>query len=78
MMYDSVRQAKPALRSSFGVGRYNTRLNFYLFESARVAHIQRQSFSYHTELSKRRRESHTTDRFSSKHRRAANNRDLLS
>jgi heme/copper-type cytochrome/quinol oxidase subunit 1 len=28
MIYDSVRQAKPTIRNNFGVGRFNTRLNF--------------------------------------------------
>jgi hypothetical protein len=54
MMYDSVRQAKPAIRSTFGVGRYNTRLNFYIFEASRIAHIQRKSFSYHRQFSRQR------------------------
>ena len=32
MIYDSVRQAKATVRNTFGVGRFNTRLNFYFFE----------------------------------------------
>ena len=30
MIYDSIRQVKPTIRSNFGIGRFNTRLNFYL------------------------------------------------
>lgn len=44
MIYDSVRQAKPTIRNNFGVGRYNTRLNFYFFEINRLSFIQRKSF----------------------------------
>ena len=47
MMYDSIRQAKPAVRNNFGVGRFNTRLNFYLFEINRLSFIQRKSFHNH-------------------------------
>ena len=47
MMYDSIRQAKPAIRNNFGVGRFNTRLNFYLFEIHRLSFIQRKSFHNH-------------------------------
>ena len=47
MIYDSVRQAKPAIRNNFGVGRFNTRLNFYLFEAHRLSFIQRKSFHFH-------------------------------
>jgi heme/copper-type cytochrome/quinol oxidase subunit 1 len=31
MIYDSVRQAKPTIRNTFGVTRFNTRLNFFSF-----------------------------------------------
>jgi heme/copper-type cytochrome/quinol oxidase subunit 1 len=44
MIYDSVRQAKPTIRSNFGVGRFNTRLNFYFFEINRLDFLQRKSF----------------------------------
>lgn len=47
MMYDSIRQAKPSIRNNFGVGRFNTRLNFYLFEINRLSFIQRKSFHNH-------------------------------
>ena len=47
MMYDSIRQAKPSIRNNFGVGRFNTRLNFYLFEIHRLSFIQRKSFHNH-------------------------------
>lgn len=44
MIYDSVRQAKPAIRNNFGVGRFNTRLNFYLFEINRLSFTQKKNF----------------------------------
>jgi heme/copper-type cytochrome/quinol oxidase subunit 1 len=47
MMYDSIRQAKPAIRNNFGVGRFNTRLNFYFYEINRLSFIQRKSFHNH-------------------------------
>lgn len=47
MMYDSIRQAKPAIRNSFGVGRFNTRLNFYMFELNRLSFTQRKSLHNH-------------------------------
>jgi len=47
MTYDSVRQAKPTIRNNFGVGRFNTRLNFYLFEINRLNFIQRKSLHNH-------------------------------
>ena len=51
MMYDSIRQAKPSIRNNFGVGRFNTRLNFYLFEINRLSFIQRKSFHNHRFIS---------------------------
>ena len=47
MTYDSVRQAKPTIRNNFGVGRFNTRLNFYLFEINRLNFLQRKSLHNH-------------------------------
>jgi len=47
MMYDSIRQAKPAIRNNFGVGRFNTRLNFYFYEINRLSFIQRKNFYNH-------------------------------
>ena len=47
MIYDSIRQSKPAIRNTFGVGRFNTRLNFYFYEAGRVSFIQRKSFFLH-------------------------------
>ena len=47
MIFDSIRQAKPSIRNNFGVGRFNTRLNFYLFEISRLSFTQRKSFHNH-------------------------------
>ena len=44
MIYDSIRQAKPAIRNNFGAGRLNTRVSFYFFEINRLSFIQRKSF----------------------------------
>ena len=43
MIYDSIRQAKPAIRNTFGAGRFNTRLSFYFYEINRLTYIQRKS-----------------------------------
>lgn len=42
MIFDSLRQARAATRNSFGIGRYNTRLNFYLYEIARTKYLQQK------------------------------------
>ena len=44
MIYDSVRQAKPTIRNTFGVTRFNTRLNFYFFEISRLSFVQQKNF----------------------------------
>jgi hypothetical protein len=41
MIFDSMRQGRAAVRTSFGVSRFNTRLNFYLYEVARTLQTQR-------------------------------------
>jgi heme/copper-type cytochrome/quinol oxidase subunit 1 len=46
-IYDSIRQAKPAIRSNFGVSRFNTRTNFYFFEINRLSFLQRKSLYLH-------------------------------
>lgn len=42
MIFDSIRQGKAATRTTFGVGRYNTRLNFYIYEIARLTYVQQK------------------------------------
>lgn len=44
MIFDSMRQARTATRNSFGVTRFNTRLNFYIYEGARTWFIQRKGW----------------------------------
>lgn len=44
MIFDSLRQAKAATRNTFGVSRYNTRLNFYIYEISRLIYLQQKSF----------------------------------
>lgn len=51
MIYDSIRQSKPAVRNTFGVGRFNTRLNFYFFEIYRLRFTQQKNFM-HTRVSR--------------------------
>lgn len=51
MIYDSIRQSKPAIRNSFGVGRFNTRLNFYFFEIYRLKFTQQKNFIHNRALS---------------------------
>lgn len=42
MIFDSLRQSKAATRNNFGIMRYNTRLNFYLYEISRILFTQRK------------------------------------
>jgi hypothetical protein len=44
MIFDSLRQAKASIRNTFGVNRYNTRLNFYLYEVSRLTFVQQKSW----------------------------------
>lgn len=44
MIFDSLRQARAATRNTFGINRYNTRLNFYLYEISRLIFVSRKNF----------------------------------
>lgn len=44
MIFDSLRQGRAATRNSFGVVRFNTRLNFYIYEGARTWFLQRKTW----------------------------------
>jgi heme/copper-type cytochrome/quinol oxidase subunit 1 len=44
MIFDSMRQGRPAVRNTFGVSRFNTRFSFYIYESARLLHIQHKGW----------------------------------
>lgn len=44
MIFDSLRQGRAATRNSFGVSRFNTRWNFYLYEVARTRFVQRKGW----------------------------------
>ena len=46
MIYDSIRQAKPTIRNTFGAGRVNTRLSFYFFEINRLSFIQKKNLHH--------------------------------
>ena len=43
MIFDSLRQGRAVTRNTFGIGRYNTRLNFYLYEISRTNQIYQKS-----------------------------------
>lgn len=45
MIFDSLRQGRPAIRNSLGVSRFNTRLNFYLYEIARIRFVQQKGLA---------------------------------
>jgi hypothetical protein len=36
MIFDSMRHGRAVVRTTFGVPRFNTRLNFYTYEAART------------------------------------------
>jgi hypothetical protein len=42
MIFDSLRQSKGATRTTLGVIRYNTRLNFYFYEVSRISFAQQK------------------------------------
>lgn len=45
MIFDSLRQARAAFRTSYGMNRFNIRLIFYFFEAARLRrHFNRNSY----------------------------------
>ena len=45
MIFDSLRQSKAATRTTLGIIRYNTRLNFYFYEISRIC-VAQQKGSY--------------------------------
>ena len=46
MMFDSLRRGKAATRTNFGISRFNTRFNFYLYEVARTFRIERKGWQH--------------------------------
>lgn len=44
-IFDSIRQGRAVTRNTFGIGRYNTRLNFYLYEISRINQIHQKSLT---------------------------------
>jgi heme/copper-type cytochrome/quinol oxidase subunit 1 len=44
MIFDSLRQGRAATRNTFGISRFNTRFNFYLYEVARNRFVQRKGW----------------------------------
>ena len=43
MIFDSLRQARACTRNNFGINRFNTRLNFYIYETARSLFLQQKT-----------------------------------
>ena len=47
MIFDSLRQGRAVTRNTFGIARYNTRLNFYLYEISKIHYVyQKSSFLF--------------------------------
>jgi ACR3 family arsenite efflux pump ArsB len=46
MIFDSLRQGRAIIRNTFGIVRYNIRLNFYLYEISKIYYIQQKSFHF--------------------------------
>ncbi len=46
MIFDSLRQGRAVTRNTFGISRYNTRLNFYLYEISRLVYLQQKGFVF--------------------------------
>lgn len=44
MIFDSLRQGRAAIRNTFGINRYNTRLNFYIYEIAKLNYVEQKTF----------------------------------
>lgn len=42
MIFDSLRQSRAVIRNTFGVSRYNTRLNFYLYAVGQHIYAQQK------------------------------------
>lgn len=45
MIFDSLRQGRAVTRNTFGISRYNTCLNFYLYEISRLTQVQQKGLS---------------------------------
>ena len=45
MIFDSLRQGKAVIRNTFGISRYNTRLNFYLYEISRLVYTRQKGLT---------------------------------
>lgn len=46
MLFDSIRRGKAALRNTFGVGRYNIRLNFYCYEISKLNYLRTKTYFF--------------------------------
>lgn len=52
MIFDSLRQSKAVVRNTFGISRYNIRLNFYIYEAARLSYVQRKAWTFFRQINK--------------------------
>lgn len=46
MIFDSLRQGRAVIRNTFGISRYNTCLNFYLYEIAHLIYAQQKGWTF--------------------------------
>lgn len=46
MIFDSLRQGRAVTRNTFGISRYNTRLNFYLYETSKLIYLQQKGWVF--------------------------------
>jgi hypothetical protein len=53
MIFDSLRQGRAATRNFFGISRFNTRLNFYIYEIARTTFLQQKTLFIYRQLTSR-------------------------
>ena len=52
MIFDSLRQSKAVIRNSFGISRFNTRLNFYIYETSRLIFLSQKTFFLYRYMNK--------------------------
>jgi len=46
MIFDSIRQSKNYIKNSYGIGRYNVRINFYLYEIYKLKFLKQKTWSF--------------------------------
>jgi len=46
MIFDSIRQSKNYIKNSYGIGRYNVRINFYIYEIHRLGFLRTKTVAF--------------------------------